>query len=204
MADSFFQGSVWAALTGTVTLLSAIIPVIAAMSKKIESGPMGAARANARSSIDSKIGCGGILKFSLLNSAIFVIYSCLMCCILVLSMMAVKALGTSYWNVIKEQYSSLESFAKVGVASCCASLAWYILVGGCVLHASVVSIRRGFEFGIFTMVIGLNITIIPLAAALAWTYWDVYIALSYGLSSALTSLAIVIMTRLISREIYSQ
>lgn len=206
----FFVGPYWAALTGTVTLLSAVIPLVFAFWQRTERQR---AIAQSASTPEPNFGCGAVALAGSYNAVAYFLYGILLNgCLLSILGISPKHLRDDYWAVVGG-VSSFDSWLAYITSSCgffCLSLG---LIFGLFICSTVAALRYGYEFGVYGLVLGMSCLGFPLNLLVASSipaYIDlpssskVYILATTIASSLLASIAVLTMTWFIARSIYSQ
>ena len=206
--EKFFVGPYWAALTGTVTLLAAVVPLVLGMSKSLERRRLAFAGPIKR---PLRMGCSKIFMSGTVNFGAFLLYGALG------SGFSLSIVGVSPQN-LREDYLSamgrmytLEDFAETAIFGCgfmCLANVFFLILFICSI---VAALRYGYEYGVYTIVLGtcstgfpLNlgmVSSIPAYAALP-TPSKFYIVAVSVVAGILASVVVLAMTWFIVRSMY--
>ena len=157
--SDFFQGWFWAAITGVVTLLSATVPAVLYLSRKLK--PVRASIGlPAPRTQTLKRGCRDIFTATAVNVSTLIVYFILVSGIWAVVSIAAPAQIRAQINTFEGTIVDFIGLMCSGCALLVIELTIYLLI---TVYSVFLSLRRGYEYGVFAVLIGMNVVAFPLS-----------------------------------------
>jgi len=207
LIEEFFTGPVWAAITGFVTLLSAVVPLTLFLARRIENLRIAESVVYP---VPPPLGCRGTFTALAINFCLVISYLALSAGFFLVIFAISEDLFAIGFIPAWDLYPDFRSFLTSTLAQCgiiCLQVTLGLVLLG---YSSILALRRGYEFGIYATLIGINILTSPswIAGFFIQSKYSWYLALYWIVCNVVTgflaSVVILFASWMVLKSYYSE